>query len=151
MKIEDCGDHDEIFTHEDEDEARTVRHFNATAMAKFARKEAGKTIIRHRIQLVEDQVEFIKNNRGIERPKVDRLIEPYLSAPIIFIEFEKGIHLTVDGHHRIVRLWEEGRREAFGYEFPLGTWEPFLVEDCEHLDLAKLAVAEQFLKEKGLL
>jgi hypothetical protein len=150
MKIEDCGDYDEIFTHEDDD--GSIRHFNATAMQQFARHEADKgTVKRHRIQLLEDQVEFIKANRGIERPKVDRLIEPYLSAPIIFVEFQPGIHLTVDGHHRIVRLWEDGRREAFGYEFPLGTWEQFLVEECDHLNLAKLAVAEQFLKSKGLL
>lgn len=146
MKFAHCGDRDEIFTHEDDD--GTVRHFNATRMLQFARSKS--VVERCNIELVEAQVEFIKRSRGIERPKVDRLIEPYLSQPILFIEFEPGIHLTVDGHHRIVRNWEDGKRVIHAYRFPFGVWQPFLVEDLENITLAKLAEASQRLKEAGI-
>lgn len=127
MKIYDCDDLDEIFTHVDEDAAQTVRHFNATKMRDFAR--TSQEVKRHNVVLEKDQVEFIRRNRGIEQPRLDRLIEPYLSQPIIFIEFEPGLHLTIDGHHRIVRNFDDGKETLLGYEFPYGLWQQFLVED----------------------
>lgn len=127
MKLHECDNLDEIFTHVDEDEAKTVRHFNATKMLDFARQN--QSVDRLNIALDEAQIEFIKRNRGIERPKVDRLVEPYLSSPIIVIEFEPDIHLVVDGHHRLVRLWEDGRTSVHAYYFEYDTWTPFLVED----------------------
>jgi hypothetical protein len=125
MKLADCGPFDEVFTHEDPD-TKVIRHFNATHMALYAFMHKFEVIV---MGLEARTVEFVRENRGIEPWKVQRLREPFLSRPIILIEYDDTTHLCVDGHHRIVRLWNGGRREVRAWVFPRGQWERFLIED----------------------
>lgn len=149
MKIDDCGDHDEIFTHEDPD-AGLIRHFNATRLADYAFTH--KEIERVVIEIEPSHADFIRTNRGIEQWKLDRLKEPWLSKPAIFVDIGDGFTLTVDGHHRYVRRHELGLKEITGYRFKLGQWEQFLVDDVpQYLNLEKLAVAENILKKAGII
>ena len=125
MKMSDCHDLDEVFTHEDPDTG-VVRRFNATHMVRYA--------ISHRfdpalVAVDENTVQFMRISRGIEAWKVKRLKEPYLSRPVLLVEYGDGTHLCVDGHHRIVRRWDDGLREVMAWIFPKGEWDQFVIED----------------------
>lgn len=124
MQLEECLLTDEVFTHIADNEI--VRNFNASAMFR-----AWENV--PRVRLIEcvmdhDFVAFIKERRGVEQAKIDRLKEPYLSIPVIGVEFPDGSTLTVDGHHRLVRLAERGDKTYRMIHFPLGTWGNFIVE-----------------------
>lgn len=120
----DCAYFDDIFTHVDVD--GTVRHFNATKMRRAVEKG---DILLDAMEVAIDPsfAEFILLNRGIEEPKVRRLCEPYLSAPLLHVEFPDTV-LLVDGHHRYVRLYREGRAYYNAYIVKGGHWQQFLVD-----------------------
>lgn len=125
MRIADCGAFDEVFSHEDP-QTKALRHFNATQLGLYAFRKKLEVV---ELPLEESWVKFVQENRGIEWWKVTRLVEPHLSAPIVVIEFGDGTHLTVDGHHRIVRRWNDGFRDIRAWVIPKGQWEQFLIED----------------------
>lgn len=113
---------DEYFTYQDPD-TRQIRCFNVTRMRRFA-LVAGKLI---HFPLYEAMVQSVAENRGIEEPKLKRLREPYLSQPILCIAYGDGTYLTVDGHHRMVRRWQEGFRAISAYVLEVGQWERFVL------------------------
>ena len=123
MKFEECGLLDEVFSHEDED--GTLRHINATQLYAHALKAGMEKVW---VTLDPAHTQFILENRGIERPRVDRLVEPYLSMPILVVKMADGSHLTVDGHHRWVKCAELGRKEILCLMVPVGEWEKFCVD-----------------------
>lgn len=124
MKMAQCFPTDEIFTHIEESEGgiEIVHHINASAMFR----EASSAIERGIAEVVEtffepEFVEFIRERRGVEQHKIDRLCEPYLSMPCLGFWMPDGSCLTVDGHHRIVKNFEAGEKTykivVFDYEF----------------------------------
>lgn len=119
MLMSDCLGTDEIFTHVGDD--GVVRHVNASAMVR-----ASELAVRQdRADLVEtdfdpDFVEFIKVKRGVEQWKIDRLCEPHLSMPCTGVWMPDGSCLTVDGHHRIVRNFDAGKKT---YRLVIFQWE----------------------------
>lgn len=145
MHVSLCRPLDEIFTHDDED--GVVRDFNASAMVRFAmRPDSGIEIITVPCGL--DHAQYIRTHRGIEQPRLDRLCEPFLSLPIVFVEWMDGSHLSVDGHHRWVRRAELGLPTIDGYRFPLGLWEHFLVTGTRQdwaVHLSKMQVLKRML------
>lgn len=125
MKFSECRPLDEIFSHDPGDEP--VRHFNATRMAEAA---PGLIVVEKVVVGIDQKhADFIRENRGIERWKLDRLKEPYLSRPLVLVKEADGTHTTVDGNHRFVKLVELGKDRTAAYIFPFGTWEQFLIED----------------------
>lgn len=120
----------EIFTHIDEIDG-TIRHFDATAlMLAFLRSlKVGSPIGSPcDVPLDEQNYEFIMTRRGIEEHKVARLCEPYLSLPVLVCDFQHhGTQLTVDGHHRMVKLYRTGHKKARGVIFAPSVWEKHLV------------------------
>ena len=127
MKLVECSERDEIFTHQDP-ETGEIRRFNSTKMYHYAAARAG---VVECLELLLDAkyAEFIRRNRGIESWKLARLKEPYLSRPIIMVELPNGHQLTVDGHHRWVRKHDLGHKVIRTYWFHAGQWEQFLIED----------------------
>lgn len=77
---------DQIFTHSDNDGVR--RTFYTSAMARVAAKYGGRCdqILAARLAIDAETVHRIKTQMGVERERVDRLIEPYLSMPVIGIQ-----------------------------------------------------------------
>lgn len=109
MKMEECGPFDEIFTHIPDDGSPAI-HVNASAMFRAAPQALKDGVAEHISTFIEPEfVNFIVEKRGVEKWKLDRLIEPFLSLPLIGVWTPDGSCLTVDGHHRIVRLAAEGR------------------------------------------
>jgi hypothetical protein len=131
VDISDCKITDEVFTHIDHD--GTVRHFNASAMLRSAKRyvESGKceAMTAH---LDQQFARFALEQRGIEQWKLDRLEEPYLSAPIISVQWKDGSVLTVDGHHRYVKKAQRGNTEVRMLLFK--EWDEFLVTIPQELE-----------------
>lgn len=149
MKLEQCGELDEIFTHEDPD-AGVIRHFNATQLGEYAYTH--KEIARVKIALDPEHAKYIITNRGIEQPKLDRLCDPWIHKPVIGVEFSDGQTLMVDGHHRYVKRHQLGFDEISAYHFKPGQWEAFLIEDMpQSINLENLGKVEKMLRERGLI
>ena len=74
-------------------------------------------------------IAFLRERRGIEQPRVDRLREPYLSQSLLGVEWHDRLTtLIVDGQHRQVKLFELGRTEARVVRFAYGFWDEFLLD-----------------------
>lgn len=129
MKCNECRPMDEVFTHLDEDGV-TVRHINASAMLRAA-PEAIRGGVAEVITVEFDPefMAFVRKHRGIEQPRVDRLQEPYLSLPAMGFWMPSGAMLTVDGHHRMVRLYEEGKKEYRALVFQYSEIGKYCIED----------------------
>lgn len=141
MRMDQCGPFDEIFTHIDEETALSL-HINASAMLRAAELH----LITGEAQVITTYIDpefikFIRERRGVEQWKVDRLEEPYLSLPAIGVWMPDGSCLTVDGHHRLVR-WAERGDET--YRIVVFDWDAlgqYLVEDFPE-DFAEFIVEE---------
>jgi hypothetical protein len=87
------------------------------------------------IEIDVDWVRWAEKERGIEEPRVERLCEPWLSLPTLAValldplaaHYPEPTTLTVDGHHRLVRLWRDGRSEYRMLRWRVGTWDKFLI------------------------
>ncbi len=128
MKCENCRPLDEVFTHVDED--GVVRHINASAMLRDAEKaiKAGfAEVVETYIEA--DFIDVILTKRGVEKEKLDRLCEPYLSMPCIGIWWHDGSVLTVDGHHRLVRWCARGDKTYLILIYANEQLENYCIED----------------------
>ncbi len=127
--MHECGPFDEIFTHIDE-ETGLVLHINASAMLRAAERHlACGEAVAITTYMDPEFIQFIRERRGVEQWKIDRLEQPYLSMPCIGVWMPGGSVLTVDGHHRLVR-WAERGDET--YRIVVFKWEvlpQYLVED----------------------
>lgn len=72
---------------------------------------------------------YLRKDAGIEEHRVERLVEPYASIPIIGILWDDGTTLIVDGNHRIVRAYGDGKKELNCILFKHPFWENFLLPD----------------------
>lgn len=150
MLFADCAPLDEIYTHIDNGEGGTgkVRHFNASAMNRDAKSlEATGAISCITAAMDMDFVRFIVEHRGVEDHKIRRLVEPYLSTPIIGVALPDDVVLTVDGHHRLVRLALEQHTTYRMYLFPEGVWGRYLIQDLD--DEFSDFIADFTLAEQG--
>lgn len=130
MKLIDCDMMDELFSHVDHD--GTKRCINATKLRLWAVAEKQYPIIH--FALTAEWVASIEEHRGLEQWKLDRLCSPYLHAPVLMVEMEDGTHLTVDGHHRMVKLFKSKLTETTGIILPVGSWEWSILDESSQLD-----------------
>lgn len=123
---------DQIFTHTDDDGVK--RTFFTSAMQRVAAKYGGRCeqIIAGIMPMNDETVHRIKTQIGVEQARVDRLVEPYLSMPVIGIQWPgklvggKSVVTIVDGNHRIVKLAQLGRPHYNCFVFTHPFWEEFL-------------------------
>lgn len=140
MLMRDCDICDEIFTHIDE-RTGLVRNFNATKMQQAAEflLTAGRIAL---ICVAMDRpfIRYMRTHRGLEEWKLQRLVEPYLSIPIIGAELRsENSVLTVDGHHRLSVLESRGDETYMMYLFPEDVWTGYLLTDMPVGMVAALA------------
>lgn len=82
----------------------------------------------HKMKIEKRVVKHINDNMGIEKKRLRRLKEPYLSAPCIGILWEGGNRMTiVDGNHRIVKLDKQNKDFVNVVVFKYPFWENFLL------------------------
>lgn len=130
MLMSECLDTDEIFTHI-EDGTGVVRHINASAMWRGLSKYSKTSKVQKlRVEIDPEFIRFVRVKRGVERKKLDRLTDPYLHQPALGVWMDNGEScLTVDGHHRIVRLHELGEKEYDIFIFSHDSLDEFCVTD----------------------
>lgn len=121
-------DADEVFTHKDDD--GTMRTFMTGVMARFCDQYGTNCdkILPAQLPMDKGHINFIREKAGIERARIDRLCEPYLSKPVIGILWEDNKTLTItDGNHRIVKLYEMGKNNFNAFMFKYEFWPQFLL------------------------
>lgn len=138
MKIEmDIDPNQQIFTHiEDNGKSRS---FLVETMAQFANEYPKAMQLKFILASVDaSHVEYLRINGGIEQHRLDRLKEPYSSIPLIGIEWEDKTIMIVDGNHRMIKAYEEGRKDLKMVIFKFPFWENFLLPE----ELTKKLVKE---------
>lgn len=129
MLMKDCAALDEVYTHIDPDTGE-VRHFNATKMSTAAEYLNRMGHVELLTAAMDPEfIDLVKRCRGTEAWKIARLVEPYLSRPIIGVRMHDDTVLTVDGHHRLVVLHSQGAETYRIFVFPMNIWEGFLITD----------------------
>ena len=120
----------ECFTHKDND--GTYRTFLIEPMRAWAKKTI-KPIVFPFPQYLYDH---IMQDMGIEEDRVKRLREPFLSEPLVSIQWPDETLTIVDGNHRAVKLFRQKNLTLCSYVIPYPVWEQFLavsVQDPEEL------------------
>ena len=76
---------------------------------------------------------FIREKRGIEQYRLDRLRGAALKIPVIYVKWQDGTHLMIDGHHRYVKKVDRKDRYILGYLFnDPDVWNMFTVSGVPH-------------------
>lgn len=128
----------ECFTHI-EGETGKSRTFLIGTMKEFIKDyPACKEIIHATVPIDRKIADYLRTNAGIEQPRLDRLVDPYLSEPIIGILWKNGETTVIDGNHRIVKMVEAGRSEIDCHLFRYPFWEHFITPD----DVSQRLVAD---------
>lgn len=129
-------DPQQIFTHLERD-TNISRTFLVETMEEFAHKNAGNPIfdallVGARIPLSRETAHYLRTNQGIEEDRLKRLVNPYLSRPVMAISWGKvegdADEITIiDGNHRYVKKAERGDELIDCFIFRSGLWEEFLL------------------------
>lgn len=135
MDALECLHADEIFTHTDDDEAQTVRHFNTSAMARAIRDRKLAPGY-NTVTLYKELVISLMENHGVELVNVQRILldNDRLAVPIFVALFPPRAPqpdpptLIIDGAHRVVARWMRGLRDVDALFFTPEQWAPFLVD-----------------------
>jgi hypothetical protein len=125
----------QIFTHLDND--GVARTFLVETMQEFYKKYPNCSELIFAMAPVDQKLsDYLRARQGIEQPRVDRLVEPWLSEPVIGILWEDGETTIIDGNHRIVKSVEVGRSHVRAVLFKHPFWEQFLLPE----DITKRAI-----------
>lgn len=103
-------------------------HFNATLLARIhaAMPRAFRMLT---LNLTSAEYDLCMTHRGIEEPKVAALPETSVEEPGYGVLFDdKGTFTIVDGHHRLVRRYREGKRTMDLWVTTDYIWQHCLVE-----------------------
>ena len=77
----------------------------------------------------------ISLHNGIEEDHLINISPERLKIPVIFVEFPPDdhdpdpSHVLIDGNHRLVKTYRDGKRRIGSVIFDVETLKPFLVED----------------------
>jgi len=115
----------ETFEWTDPDGSRTLR-FNVTAMRQFA-EHRGRGSERIVFPIEVEHVRIALEEREVDVERARALPEEIKIEPLIGCIMEDGTVLTVDGHHRLVRLFLDRHPMASMWLFDLEMWPLFLL------------------------
>lgn len=98
----------EVFTHIDN--SGKARTFLTGDMYDYALRVGNKdpNIVFNWLDIDQDLAAYLRSNHGIEQHRVDRLVDPWLSRPVVGIFWPDNEVTIVDGNHRIVKSVEAG-------------------------------------------
>lgn len=132
----------EVFTHLDNE--GVPRTFLCETMRLFCETYACSEIKRVRIPLTKELADYMRSNHGVEQDRIDRLVDPYLSRPVIAISWAdvEPLEVTIiDGAHRVVKNFEAGLTELNCFVFLPDFWENFMLSE----DVSRQLIDEGFL------
>lgn len=131
IKIDLLGKH-EIFSFEDYETGEKMV-FASGIMAEFAENYCGTIspdlLKSLSIKIDPEHVRIVKERRGIEQPRIDRLSLLHIDKPIVGAFARDGSFIIVDGNHRFVKRHQMGfpNIKAFCFCYPF--WRQFLIGD----------------------
>lgn len=128
MRMLDCSPFDQCFTHVAHD--GTVRHFNPDELVRrVVDGRAKPTIIN--MGLDATLMDIIENHHGIEEAHIARIKagKARHSAPALVVELDDGSCILIDGNHRCVVAWRDGKDAIEAAVFKPHDWKPCLIED----------------------
>lgn len=134
------GDKEQVFTHKDDD--GKLRTFPTQYMNEIAQEYGGHCddIIMAELPVYKHVADHIRAKMGIEQPRLDRLVSPWLEKPLIGIFWQDNKTMTiVDGNHRMVKLYETGAKTMRVYIFKYPFWEQLLLPLSEETQLGVLS------------
>ncbi len=111
---------DQVFSYYHNDE---MLHFNAGLLARMHKQMPNEF---RRITMTIGMAEY--DLCIIEEPGVARLSAERIAEPGYGVLFEEGSFTIIDGHHRLVRRYREGRRTMDFYVTTPGVWKHCLIE-----------------------
>lgn len=105
-----------------------------------------------RLARVPVEAEFagwLRDNRGVEQWRVERLHERALRSPLLFAEQPDGSHLLIDGTHRYVALAERGERSTLAWLLTPREWREFTVRDAPTVSESALRAMPSGMEREG--
>jgi len=138
FQVPECFEDDQLFTWINP-ETNEPLTFNVSALARMWAQD--RSIGELGLGAFDqEQIDWIRQNRGIEQHRVDNMVKPYIDMPVFgaIIQGQNGEEylITIDGHHRIVKLFEQGTCKIPGVIFRKPVWEKCLVIPPKHLRAA---------------
>ena len=133
MKSSECDKYDKVFTFR-ADSGETY-HWNATKIADAFTAGRLEPVCHMYLDITEADYLHICLNNGIEEDHLINISPERLKIPVIFVEFPPDehdpdpSHVLIDGNHRLVKTYREGKRRIGAVIFDVETLKPFLVED----------------------
>lgn len=133
----------EIFTHVDKDGDNITRIFLVGTMQSFIEDYPLCASLKRVVLPIDDGIyKHLCENSGMERDRIDRLKEPYLSKPCIGVYWDDdGLFTLIDGTHRAIKLYEMGIKKINVFVFKKDLWPHFILSEKE---------TEKLLAEKDL-
>lgn len=123
IDIQDLDLGEEIFTWEDPSTGE-ILHFATTRLVAFLKES------KHEIgvaPILESWVESVIKFHGVEYDHLERIADARLIEPIVVIDHGDGEHTTIDGVHRLIKLYRRGRKFVHIYMVQPDVWKRFLV------------------------
>lgn len=125
MDCLDIDEYDQIFTHTDLE--GITRHFNATALWTAILKKqcpANYAVV----DLFEELVEALRKNHGIDTEHLKKVAkdEKRIEEPILVVHIGDD-QLIIDGSHRVVARWDNGKKDQPAVFVDEPHWHPFLI------------------------
>lgn len=110
---------DQMFTHEDCDDAKTQRSWNVSAIMRvmldmFEQGEIEPVLV----PMDAHFAEYCRHHRGVEPHRLNRLTPEALRTPILMLQLPDDTYLLMDGTHRYVYAQSIGRAEILCFIVP---------------------------------
>jgi hypothetical protein len=115
----------QLFSHIDPDDHR-IRHFDISKLIKMIKQEPSAFEI-GLFELLEQQVNFIQQNHGIDETHFNRISDEFLNEPGIICLFADTSQLVVDGNHRFIARARRNLESMAFWLVPETTWRKALL------------------------
>ena len=136
IDVREIGIREEIFTHIPDDGGPQITYAVTRMMLHCGLPDSG--VEKFIVPVDEEHAKYCLAQRGVEQHRLDRLAEPWLWLPLLFIAQPDSSHLLADGTHRYVRLWQMGVKETAAFMMTWDQAQPFIVEGVPQMDPTEL-------------
>jgi hypothetical protein len=108
ISLTDARPNDQLYSHLDTSNGEW-RHYHVLSLHHLA-KSKPKFCRRITVELIPEQVEFIRKTGGVERKHLQTLTQQRLQEPGIMVLLSGETCILVDGNHRYVRRYDDGMK-----------------------------------------
>lgn len=117
-----------IFTHID-DKTGVVTTYSITHLWQAVQHAVKEGLKPSRVHIDRKFAKFVREERGIERYRLNRIKKKHLNEPVLFATQFDGSNLLIDGSHRYVKAANLMQRTIPAFILPPEVWYPFTMED----------------------